>query len=77
MKLAYEKCQRSLEINIENPSAIMLMALLFTAKKDYKAALDLVINSLVDFPTHYGLLVLRLKLEAKYGMKLFFLFFKN
>lgn len=25
------------------------------------------INSLADFPSHYGLLVLRLKLEAKYG----------
>ncbi|KAI1721349.1 tetratricopeptide repeat protein 7B [Ditylenchus destructor] len=68
LAVAQERCQRSLEINYENPSAIMLMALLLTAKKDYKRALELVIKSLVDFPSHYGLLVLRLKLEAKYGL---------
>lgn len=70
---AQERCQRTLEINVENPSALMLMALLFTAKKDYKSALELVINALSDFPTHYGLLVLRLKLESKYGKPVLFL----
>nr|CAD2167371.1 unnamed protein product [Meloidogyne enterolobii] len=45
----------------------MLLALIFTARKDYKGALELVINALNDFPSHYGLLVLRLKLEARYG----------
>ena len=45
----------------------MLLALLFTARHDYKSALSLALNALLDFPNHYGLLVLRLKLEAKYG----------
>ncbi|TKR77577.1 hypothetical protein L596_018520 [Steinernema carpocapsae] len=63
--LAY--CQRSLELNPEQPLAIMFLALIFTARKDYKGARELVIKALNDFPTHYGLLVLRLKLETKYG----------
>lgn len=64
---ARELCQTALNLNTENPLAIMLMALIFTARKDYKGALELVINALSNFPSHYGLLVLRLKLEAKYG----------
>uniref|UniRef100_A0A915EF96 Uncharacterized protein n=1 Tax=Ditylenchus dipsaci TaxID=166011 RepID=A0A915EF96_9BILA len=48
LDMAQERCQDSLDINLENP-------------------LQLFINSLLDFPSHYGLLVLRLKLEAKYG----------
>lgn len=67
LNAAQERCQRTLEINIENPSALMLMALIYTAKNDYKSALELVINALIDFPSHYGLLVLKLKLESKYG----------
>ncbi|KAL3068400.1 hypothetical protein niasHT_030691 [Heterodera trifolii] len=67
LDLAKECCQTALNLNMENPFAIMLMALIFTARKDFKGALQLVINALSDFPTHYGLLVLRLKLEAKYG----------
>uniref|UniRef100_A0AC35GQM8 Tetratricopeptide repeat protein 7 N-terminal domain-containing protein n=1 Tax=Panagrolaimus sp. PS1159 TaxID=55785 RepID=A0AC35GQM8_9BILA len=67
LEKAIEHCQRSLEINDEQPSAIMLMALLFTARRDFKSALTLVLNALIDYPNHYGLLVLRLKLEAKYG----------
>uniref|UniRef100_A0A914KZZ3 TPR_REGION domain-containing protein n=3 Tax=Meloidogyne TaxID=189290 RepID=A0A914KZZ3_MELIC len=64
---AKEYCQAALSLNTENPFAIMLLALIFTARKDYKGALELVINALNDFPSHYGLLVLRLKLEARYG----------
>uniref|UniRef100_A0A914QVW7 Uncharacterized protein n=1 Tax=Panagrolaimus davidi TaxID=227884 RepID=A0A914QVW7_9BILA len=67
LEKAIEHCQRSLEINDEQPSAIMLMALLFTARRDFKSALTLVLNALMDYPNHYGLLVLRLILEAKYG----------
>uniref|UniRef100_A0A914CD93 Tetratricopeptide repeat protein 7 N-terminal domain-containing protein n=1 Tax=Acrobeloides nanus TaxID=290746 RepID=A0A914CD93_9BILA len=65
--LASEHCQISLEKNPEQPAAIMLMALLFSARKDYKSALELVIGVLKDFPDYYGLLVLRLKLETKFG----------
>lgn len=65
--MASEHCQISLEKNPEQPAAIMLMALLFSARKDYKSALELVIGVLKDFPDYYGLLVLRLKLEAKFG----------
>lgn len=45
----------------------MLMSLIFTARKDNKSALQLVLGALEEFPNHYGLLVLRLKLESKYG----------
>uniref|UniRef100_A0A7E4VXZ7 TTC7_N domain-containing protein n=1 Tax=Panagrellus redivivus TaxID=6233 RepID=A0A7E4VXZ7_PANRE len=64
---ALEHCQRSLDINEEQPSAIMLMAMLFSARRDYKSALTLVQTALDDLPNHYGLLVLKLKLDAKYG----------
>ncbi|KAK6029419.1 tetratricopeptide repeat protein, partial [Ostertagia ostertagi] len=58
---------RSLELNAEQPAAIMLLALIFTAEADLKGALELVVNALKDFPTHYGLLVLRLHIETKFG----------
>lgn len=57
--MARERCQMALNLNLENPFAFMLMALIFTARKDYKGALELVINALTDFPSNYGLLVLR------------------
>jgi hypothetical protein len=56
-----------MEINPFNPSATMLMALIFTTKHDYKNAMKLVAEASVDFPQHYGLLVMRLRLEAKFG----------
>jgi hypothetical protein len=40
--MAQERCQTALDLNMDNPYAIMLMALIFTAKKDYKGALELV-----------------------------------
>lgn len=40
--MARERCQTALDLNIECPLAIMLMALIFTARKDYKGALALV-----------------------------------
>lgn len=39
---AKEYCQAALSLNTENPFAIMLLALIFTARKDYKGALELV-----------------------------------
>lgn len=68
LQSAQDHCQKALDLNSENPSALMLMTLLYTTKRDYKSALALVINALAEFPTHYGLLVLRLKLETKYGV---------
>lgn len=49
------------------PPAIMLLALIFTAQKDYKAALELIVDALEDFPTNYPLTVLKLMLEVKFG----------
>jgi hypothetical protein len=43
----------------------MLMALIFTAMKDYKAANELVEDALNEFPSYYGLLVLHMKLKAR------------
>jgi len=40
--MARERCQSALDLNMESPFAIMLMALIFTARKDYKGALQLV-----------------------------------
>ncbi len=48
----------------------MLLALLFTAGGQIKDAFELVVDALHDFPHHYGLLVLRLKLEVRFGMSL-------
>uniref|UniRef100_A0A7I4YA08 TTC7_N domain-containing protein n=1 Tax=Haemonchus contortus TaxID=6289 RepID=A0A7I4YA08_HAECO len=67
LEAARERCARSLELNAEQPSAIMLLALIFTAEADLKGALELVVSALKDFPTHYGLLVLRLHIETKFG----------
>ncbi|CAI4227766.1 unnamed protein product [Auanema sp. JU1783] len=64
---ARDRCARSLERNPDQPSAIMLLALIFTAAGDLKGALELVANALKDFPSHYGLLVLRLHIEIKFG----------
>uniref|UniRef100_A0A915MHU8 Uncharacterized protein n=1 Tax=Meloidogyne javanica TaxID=6303 RepID=A0A915MHU8_MELJA len=41
---AKEYCQAALSLNTENPFAIMLLALIFTARKDYKGALELVLK---------------------------------
>jgi tetratricopeptide (TPR) repeat protein len=60
-------CQRSLELQSDEPAAIMLLALLLTADGGDKHALELVVDALDDYPKHYGLLVLRLKLEARFG----------
>lgn len=67
LEAARERCARSLELNAEQPAAVMLLALIFTAEADLKGALELVVNALKDFPTHYGLLVLRLHIETKFG----------
>lgn len=49
----------------------MLMALIFTAQKDYKGALELVVEALNDFPSNFPLLVLKLKLDVKFGKRHF------
>lgn len=67
LQAAREWCERTLELNPEMPSAIMLLALIFTAQKDYKAAIELIVDVLDDFPTNYPFLVLKLKLEVKFG----------
>ncbi|CAD6196366.1 unnamed protein product [Caenorhabditis auriculariae] len=67
LEAARERCARSLELNSEQPAAIMLLALVFTAHGDLKGALELVVNALKDFPNNYGLLVLRLHIETKFG----------
>ncbi|VDK61460.1 unnamed protein product [Onchocerca ochengi] len=67
LQVARDWCERTLELNPEMPPAIMLLALIFTAQKDYKAALELVIDALEDFPTNYPLTVLKLLLEVKFG----------
>ncbi|KAK6739587.1 hypothetical protein RB195_008219 [Necator americanus] len=67
LEAARERCARSLELNPEQPAAIMLLALIFTAEADLKGALELVVNALKDYPNHYGLLVLRLHIETKFG----------
>ncbi|RCN45281.1 tetratricopeptide repeat protein [Ancylostoma caninum] len=67
LEAARERCARSLELNPEQPAAIMLLALIFTAEGDLKGALELVVNALKDYPTHYGLLVLQLHIETKFG----------
>ncbi|CAJ0941898.1 unnamed protein product, partial [Mesorhabditis belari] len=64
---AKDRCLRSLEANAEQPSALMLLALLFTCEGDLKSALELVLTALKDFPENYGLLVLRLHLEKRFG----------
>ncbi|KAJ1366849.1 hypothetical protein KIN20_027628 [Parelaphostrongylus tenuis] len=67
LEAARERCARSLELNAEQPNAILLLALIFTAEGDLKGALELVVNALKDFPSHYGLMVLQLHIETKFG----------
>ncbi|PAV60415.1 hypothetical protein WR25_23751 [Diploscapter pachys] len=67
LEAARERCSRSLELNAEQPAAIMLLALIFTADGDLKSALELIVNALNEFPNNYGLLVLRLHIEIKFG----------
>ncbi|VIO91601.1 Uncharacterized protein BM_BM729 [Brugia malayi] len=67
LQVARDWCERTLELNPEMPLAIMLLALIFTAQKDYKAALELIIDAIEDFPTNYPLTVLKLMLEIKFG----------
>lgn len=67
LQKARDVCEEAIERNPYNVSAQMLMALLFTAKHDYKSAMRLVLKAIVNFPNHYGLMVLRLRLESKFG----------
>uniref|UniRef100_A0A915PVY3 Tetratricopeptide repeat protein 7 N-terminal domain-containing protein n=1 Tax=Setaria digitata TaxID=48799 RepID=A0A915PVY3_9BILA len=67
LQTARDWCEKTLELNPEMPSAIMLLALIFTAQKDYKAALELIVDALEDFPTNYPLTVLKLMLEVKFS----------
>ncbi|MFH4975241.1 hypothetical protein AB6A40_001950 [Gnathostoma spinigerum] len=66
-KNSREWCEKSLELNPELVPSIMLLALIFTVKQDYKAALELTCDAIGEFPSNYGLLVLKLKLESKFG----------
>lgn len=71
---AMQHCEKSLNMHSEQPTALMLLALLLTARGEHKDALDIVLDALDEFPNHYGLLVLRLKLEV--GFSKFFNRFK-
>uniref|UniRef100_A0A0N5AL77 TTC7_N domain-containing protein n=1 Tax=Syphacia muris TaxID=451379 RepID=A0A0N5AL77_9BILA len=68
LRHAREQCDRALELNGEMSCALMLLALISTANKDYEGALEFVSEALLNFPTNFGLLVLRLKLEIKLGL---------
>uniref|UniRef100_A0AC35TRV3 TTC7_N domain-containing protein n=1 Tax=Rhabditophanes sp. KR3021 TaxID=114890 RepID=A0AC35TRV3_9BILA len=65
LEMAQKRCNQALELNAENPWNIMLLALLLTANKDFNGALSVITEALEEFPSNYGLLVLRLKLEMK------------
>ncbi|CAD5208472.1 unnamed protein product [Bursaphelenchus xylophilus] len=67
LQRAREVCEEAIDRNPYNVSAQMLLALIFTAKHDYKSAMRLVLKAIANFPNHYGLMVLRLKLESKFG----------
>ncbi|PIC40823.1 hypothetical protein B9Z55_008439 [Caenorhabditis nigoni] len=67
LESAKDRCSRSLALNGDQPGAIMLLALIFTAYGDLKGALELVINALAEFEHNYGLMVLRLHIETKFG----------
>ncbi|EGT57110.1 hypothetical protein CAEBREN_31683 [Caenorhabditis brenneri] len=67
LESAKDRCSRSLALNGDQPGAIMLLALIFTAYGDLKGALELVINALTEFEHNYGLMVLRLHIETKFG----------
>ena len=63
-----EMCQKSIDLNPDNPSAFMLLILILTALKDLERAVTLVNEALTEFPSHYGLMVIKLKLEASAGL---------
>lgn len=67
LESAKDRCSRSLALNGDQPGAIMLLALIFTAYGDLKGALELVINALTEFEHNYGLMVLRLHIETRFG----------
>lgn len=67
LSAARERLGRSLEIHAEQPHALLLLALIFTAENDYKAAMEIVKKALDDFPSHYALRVLQLHLFIKIG----------
>ncbi|CAB3402142.1 unnamed protein product [Caenorhabditis bovis] len=67
LESAKDRCSRSLALNGDQPAAVMLLALIFTAYGDLKGALELVVTSLQEFETNYGLLVLKLQIETKFG----------
>lgn len=60
-------CRKSLEIEPDQPGAYMLLALLLSGDGETHEALEVVQEAMNDFPTYYGLLVLRLKLEMILG----------
>uniref|UniRef100_A0A8R1HZ01 Tetratricopeptide repeat protein 7 N-terminal domain-containing protein n=1 Tax=Caenorhabditis japonica TaxID=281687 RepID=A0A8R1HZ01_CAEJA len=67
LESAKDRCSRSLALNGDQPAAVMLLALIFTAYGDLKGALELVINALGEFEHNYGLMVLRLHIETRFG----------
>uniref|UniRef100_A0A8R1Z4T3 Tetratricopeptide repeat protein 7 N-terminal domain-containing protein n=1 Tax=Pristionchus pacificus TaxID=54126 RepID=A0A8R1Z4T3_PRIPA len=67
LSAARERLGRSLELHCEQPHALLLLALIFTAENDYKAAMEIVKKALDDFPSHYALRVLQLHLFIKIG----------
>ncbi|CAI2349573.1 unnamed protein product [Caenorhabditis sp. 36 PRJEB53466] len=67
LESAKDRCSRSLALNGDQPAAVMLLALVFTAYGDLKGAMELVINALGEFEHNYGLMVLRLHIETKFG----------
>ncbi|GMR41370.1 hypothetical protein PMAYCL1PPCAC_11565 [Pristionchus mayeri] len=67
LSAARERLARSLDIHCEQPHALLLLALIFTAESDYKAAIEIVKKALDDFPSDYALRVLQLHLYIKIG----------
>ncbi|GMT17976.1 hypothetical protein PFISCL1PPCAC_9273 [Pristionchus fissidentatus] len=67
LSAARERLGRSLELHCEQPHALLLLALIFTAENDYKAAMEIVKKALADFPSNYALRVLQLHLFIKIG----------
>ncbi|CEF64605.1 Lethal (2) k14710 [Strongyloides ratti] len=67
LDMAQKRCNKAVELNPENPWNLMLLALILTARKNYEAASICVLEALEEYPSHYGLMVLRLKIEMKCG----------
>uniref|UniRef100_A0A0K0FHI6 Lethal (2) k14710 (inferred by orthology to a D. melanogaster protein) n=1 Tax=Strongyloides venezuelensis TaxID=75913 RepID=A0A0K0FHI6_STRVS len=67
LDMAQKRCNKAAELNPENPWNLMLLALILTARKNYEAASICVLEALEEYPSHYGLMVLRLKIEMKCG----------